>query len=340
MSSNNEIEKEIYYAMKKYRVPGLTVGLFKEGNIIFAKSYGVANLELNIPVNLEMQFRIGSISKSFTAVAVLLLAEKGKLKLAESIDKLFEKAPAPWKNITVEDLLAQRSGIADYLDKRFSKQGGLFDLRHEFKEAELIRNLYELPVKFEPRKKFAYSNTNYMLLGLIIHRITGKFYYDYIKQKILTPLGMNSVTIHNHEEIVHNRPSGYEISAGKIVNAGFTSDTFNNTADGALYCNIFDMAKWSSLPYLNKILDKDSLEKMFSINVPIRGLNYGYGFGWFIRKEKDKKIAEHTGNWGGFTAAVKINLSDQIAVAIFTNIDRGNSKWLLDEANKILKLAA
>ncbi|MGC8669707.1 MAG: serine hydrolase domain-containing protein [Candidatus Micrarchaeia archaeon] len=334
---NSEIEKELYYAMKRYRIPGLTAGIFKDGNIIFANGYGVANLEHSIPINLEMQFRIGSISKSFTAAAILMLAEEGKLKLDDSIDKFFANAPRAWKSITVEDLLAQKSGIADYLDKKFSKQGGIFDLRHEFKDAELIRRAYKLPIIFRPRKKFSYSNTNYMLLGFIIQRITGKFYYRYIKEKILVPLDMNSVAVHNNEEILYNRPSGYEISASKIINAKFASDTFNNTADGSLYCNILDMSKWSSLLYLNKILNRDSLEKMFSINVPINSPNYGYGFGWFIRKEKNEKIAEHTGSWGGFTAVVKINLSNKTAVAIFTNIYRGSSKWLLNEANKILK---
>jgi len=330
------IGKEVHYAMRKYNVPGLVIGIFKDGKAFFAQGYGTANLAFNIPINVEMRFRIGSISKSFTAAAILRLVEEGKLRLNEKICEFFENPPNSWKNITIEDLLVQKSGIADYLDKKFSKQGGLFDLRCEFRDDELIKNAYKLPVK--PRKQFSYSNTNYMLLGMIIKNITGKFYYKYIKQKILNPLGMNSVTIHTNEEILRNVPNGYEIYKGKIVNARFTSNTFNNTADGSLYSNIYDIAKWSSLNYLNMILDESTLDKMFSINAHI-GQNYGYGFGWFIRKESSIRIAEHTGSWGGFTVVIKTNLNKNIAVAVFTNIERENSEWLLKEASKILELS-
>ncbi|MGC8586913.1 MAG: serine hydrolase domain-containing protein [Candidatus Micrarchaeia archaeon] len=338
-SKNDEIERAIAAAMKNYRIPGLAAGIFKNERVVFAKGYGVASLELGTPISLDMPFRIGSISKSFTAAAILMLAEKGKLRLDDSIAKFFSNAPAAWRSITVEDLLAHRSGIADYSNKKFSKQGGIFDLRQDFKESELARRSYRLPIEFNPGKKFSYSNTNYMLLGFIIRKITGEFYYRFIKKSILAPLGMNSAAVYNHSEIVNGRPSGYEFSAGRIANARFVSDTFNNTADGALYCNIFDMAKWFSALYNHKVLSKNSVDQMLSIKTPIRGSNYGYGYGWFVRENKTGKVAEHTGSWGGFTAVIKMDFASKTAVAVFTNISRGSSRWLLDEASKILGLA-
>lgn len=336
---NKKIDLKIDRIISKYRIPGIAAGIFKEGKIVYVKGYGVADLELGTPVNPAMPFRIGSISKTFIAAAVLQLVEKGRLSLDDRLVEFFKEAPVEWKGITIEDLLAHKAGIADYLDKKYTGFRGIFDLRLDFPESELITDSYRLPTVFKPGRKYYYSNTNYMLLGFIISKITGKTYYRILEENIFRPLKMQSAAIHLHDEIVFNRPKGYELVSGKIKNAGFISDTFNNTADGSLYCNIFDMAKWDSALYGSNILSKNSLESMFSVKAHIKGSKYGYGLGWFIREGETGKIVEHTGSWGGFTSVITRDLSSKITVTIFTNIYRGGSGWLLDRAHDVLSIA-
>ncbi len=335
----NRLEEAVIKIKNDYNIPGLVVGVFKRGKIVFSKAYGSANKELNVPVLTSTQFKLGSISKSFTAAAILMLVEEKKLRLNDSISKFFIGAPSTWSDITVTDLLAHKSGIKDYLDDEFSKKHGIFDSGQDFSEAEMIKKSYRLPLEFRPGKKFSYSNTNYMLLGFIIHKITGKFYYQFIKEKILEPLSMNSVRIYKNSKIVYNRSNGYELSNGKIVKARFVSDTFKNTADGALYSDIFDMAKWDSELYDCKVLNRSIVRKMFDIHAPIKDSKYGYGFGWFINDKKTGKIVEHTGSGEGFTAVIKRDLGNKTTVSILTNLYRGDSEWILAEAKNIVELA-
>ncbi|MGC8648111.1 MAG: serine hydrolase domain-containing protein [Candidatus Micrarchaeia archaeon] len=342
LAENSRARKILEDAMAKHKAPGVVAGTFKKGRIVFAEGSGAADLEFGIPANPAMPFRIGSMSKAFTAAAILKLSEKGRLKLDDTLADFFGKVPARLKSITVAELLSHSSGIADYLGRKYSGYvpGKLFDLSREASEQEIFENICKLPVEFRHGKRFSYSNTNYALLGFIIKEVSGIEYYRFLENEIFKPLGMSSTGVHSYREIVYNRAKGYELvkKSGGFANARFVADAFGMLADGALYSSIIDIAKWDAALYGSKLLRKESIQEMFSIKAPIKGNEYGYGFGWFIRGGRGKKLAEHTGSWEGFTSVIARDLDNEASVAIFSNVYAGGSQWILGPAHKLLKL--
>ena len=175
-------------------MPGVAIGIIRQGEVVAAKGYGYANLEDRAPVTAQSVFQSGSVGKQFTAVAVMLQVEDGKLGLEDPITKYFTDAPPAWRQITVRNLLNHTSGIADYTD--------VIDLRRDFSEEELTRAAYRLPLQFTAGSKWKYSNTGYALLGFLIHKVSGRFYGDVLHDRVFVPLGMKTARIISEEDIV------------------------------------------------------------------------------------------------------------------------------------------
>jgi CubicO group peptidase (beta-lactamase class C family) len=261
--------------MQKRQIPGLALLVIRDGKIIKSQGYGFSNVELQVPVKPETIFQSGSMGKQFTATAVMMLVEEGKLALDDPLTKFFPEAPPAWRNVKVRHLLSHTGGFTDYPDK--------FDFRRDYSEDELIKIVEGIALSFPPGSKWAYSNLGYLTLGVLIHRVTGQFYGDFLHDRIFQPLGMNTRII-NEADIVPNRAAGYRLVKGELKNQEWVSPTLNTTADGSLYFNIVDLAKWDAALYTEKLLKRASLEQMWT---PV-ALNDGkpnsdhYGFGWFI----------------------------------------------------------
>ncbi len=191
--------------LRDQHIPGLALGVLRDGQPVKFKGYGLANIELDVPVKPETIFQSGSVGKQFTATAVMMLVEEGKLALDDKISEYLPGIPPAWKDIMVRNLLTHTSGIADYTDKENVKAGGLINLRGDYTEKELFQKLITLPLKFQPGEKWQYSNTGYVLLGMIIHKVTGKFYGDFLQERIFRPLGMSSTRIISESDIIPNR---------------------------------------------------------------------------------------------------------------------------------------
>jgi len=308
--------------MAKEHIPGLALGIYSRGRILLAKGYGLANVELEVAVKPETIFQSGSTGKQFVSAAVMMLVEEGKVGLDDSIVKYFPNAPATWKGILVKNLLSHTSGLAEYESPERSGPKGPFYLRLDFTEDELVDKIEALPIESAPGEKWNYRNTNYVLLGVMIHKVTGKFYADYLQERIFKPLQMNATRLISDSDIIPNRSAGYEWDGEKLRNQDWVSPTFNSTADGTLYFNVLDLAKWDEALYGTSLLKQTSLDRMWTIYP----LNNGkpnpahYGFAWSINTVNGHKVIEHGGAWQGFTCHIARYVDDSLTVVVLTNL--------------------
>jgi CubicO group peptidase (beta-lactamase class C family) len=320
------IDSFIGAEMARERIPGLAVGIYSRGQTLLAKGYGQANVELSVPVKPETIFQSGSVGKQFVSAAIMMLVEERKLSLDDSIAKYFSEAPAAWKPILIENLLSHTSGLSEYESEDRAGPKGPFYLRLDFTEDELVTKIEALPTEWAPGDKWAYRNTNYVLLGFLIHKITGKPYYEFLDERIFKPLGMTSTRLISERDIIPNRAAGYEIDNGQLKNQEWVSPTFNSTADGTLYFNILDLAKWDGALYGTQLLKQSSLDRIWTV-YPLKDGKpnpAGYGFGWSIGKQNGHKRIEHGGAWQGFTCDIARYPDDNLTVAVLTNLAHSN----------------
>lgn len=316
------VDDVISSEMAAQHIPGLALSVMRDGAVIKAQGYGRANVELDVPVKPETIFQTGSVGKQFTATAVMMLVEEGKVSLDDPISKYLPGTPAGWSAIRVRHLLSHTSGVPDYETDSLKKgQEAFINLRKDYTEDELLRKFETLPLEFAPGEKHSYSNTGYVLLGILIHKVTGKFYGDFLEERIFRPVGMGATRIINEADIIPNRAAGYRLVKGELKNQEWVSPSLNTTADGALYTNVLDMAKWDAALYTEKLLKRASLEQMWT---PTR-LNIGkaadYGFGWRVRALNAHRIVEHGGAWQGFTTHISRYVDDKLTIVILTNLD-------------------
>lgn len=315
------IDRYVIAEMGRERIPGLAIGVYSHGQILLTKGYGLANIELNVAVKPETIFQSGSVGKQFVSAAIMMLVEEGKIGLDDSVVKYFPSAPKSWETIRVKNLLSHTSGLAEYESDERTGPKGPFYLRLDFTEDELVEKVESLPIEFKPGDKWDYRNTNYLLLGVMIHKVTGSFYADYLQQRIFTPLWMTSTRLISEADIIPNRSSGYELNGDKLQNQSWVSPTFNSTADGALYFNVMDLAKWDAALYGTKLLKQSSLDQMWTVFLLNDGKpnSANYGFAWRIDSIKGHKVIEHSGGWQGFTCHVSRYVDDGITVVVLTN---------------------
>lgn len=302
--------------MRKQRIPGVAIAVIKNGQIILAKGYGFANVEHQVPVKPETIFQSGSVGKQFTAMAVMMLVEDGKIGLEDKITKYFGDAPAGWHNITIRRLLSHTSGTTDYPKD--------FDFRRDYTEVELYQRARAIPLAFPPGERWSYSNLGYVMLGILIHKVSGKFYGDFLQDRIFKPLGMNTARIISEEDIIPNRSAGYRLVKGDLKNQEWVSPSLNTTADGALYLTVNDMAKWDAALYTEKLVKKSSLAQMWTPVKLNNGKSEKYGFGWSLDDVRGHRIIEHGGSWQGFKAHIARYVGDKLTVVVFANLSQAN----------------
>ena len=321
------IDQYVQSELAKQHIPGLALGIYREGRIVKAQGYGLSNVELNVPVQPETIFQSGSVGKQFTATAIMMLVEEGKLSLDDPITKYFPDAPAFWQNIKIKNLLSHTSGLSEYESDDKTKPGGPINLRADYTEDSLVKIIETFPMEFQPDDRWAYRNTNYVLLGVIIHKVTGKFYGDFLQERIFRPLGMSSTRIISEADIIPNRSAGYRLVKGELKNQEWVSPFFNTTADGALYFDVLDLAKWDGALYTEKLLKKSSLDLMwrpFKLNDG-KANSDNYGFAWFIDRINGHRVIQHAGAWQGFTTYIARYVDDKLTVVVLTNLDSVHS---------------
>jgi CubicO group peptidase (beta-lactamase class C family) len=300
--------------MQSQHIPGLTLLVSKNGKPIRTEGYGVSNLELSVRAKPETIFQSGSVGKQFTATAVMMLVEAGKVGLEDPLTKYFPEAPASWKQVTVRELLSHTAGFTDYPKD--------FDEQKNYTEEELLKIVEAIPLAYPPGTRWSYSNLGYLTLGILIHKVTGEFYGDFLQQRIFRPLGMSTTRIISEADIIPNRSAGYRLVKGEVKNQAWVSPALNTTADGSLYFSILDLAKWDAALYTDRLLKKSSLAQMWTV-APLRSgqPNSGhYGYGWFIEVQDGHRLIEHEGQWQGFETQISRYVDDELTVVVLTNL--------------------
>ena len=317
---STKIDDYIRAEMQTQQIPGVALAVVKDGKIMMARGYGFANIEHQVPVKPETIFQSGSTGKQFTATAVMMLVEEGKLGLDDKIMKYFPDAPPSWTNITIRHMLTHTSGMTDYTPD--------FDLRRDYTEDELYQRIKPIPLAFQPGEKWSYSNLAYVMLGILIHKVSGKFYGDFLQERVFKPLEMWTARVISEADIVPNRAAGYRVVNGQLKNQEWVSPALNTTADGALYLTVYDMAKWDAALYTEKLLKRASLEQMWT---PVKlndGKTHPYGFGWALGEVRGHRIIEHGGAWQGFKAQITRYIDDKLTVIVLANQIRTNQAKL------------
>ncbi len=311
-----KVDEYMKRELQRQRIPGASIAVIRDGQIILARGYGLANVEHQVPARPETIYQSGSMGKQFTATAVMMLVEAGKISLSDPITKYFTGAPDAWKRITVRHLLTHTAGTTDYPDD--------FDFRRDYTEDELLKRAEAIPLAFQPGEKWSYSNLGYVLLGILIHKVSGQFYGDFLQERIFKPLGMTTARIISEADIVPNRSAGYRLVKGELKNQEWVSPSLNTTADGALYLTVYDVAKWDAALYTEKQLKKSSLEQMWTPVKLNNGKTSPYGFGWSLSEVRGHRINEHGGAWQGFKAYIARYVDDRLTVVVFANLSEAN----------------
>ena len=295
--------------------PGCEVLIAKHGEIVYKKAFGSANLQLNVPLRSDMVFNIASITKQFTAVAILQLFENGKLSLDDSVQKFIPDFPSKGRTITIENLLTHTSGIKDYMQIDYPNVNME---RWDFTPEQLIDSFKNYPLDFEPGTKFSYSNSGYYLLGYIIEKISGRRYQDYVQDHLLKPLKLTHTYFDSAGIIIPNRVNGYYKTDSIYKNEDYWSPTIEYAA-GGLISNVDDLYKWHTGLYSYQIVKKETLEKAF---MPYRlrdGTTIDYGYGWFVRTTNGIKSIEHEGGMPGFVSNEIYFPDEDVYMAILCN---------------------
>ncbi len=313
-SSADKVDDYIRAEMERQHIPGLSLAVAKKGELKKSAGYGVANIEQNSPVTANTIFQIQSITKTFTATAIMMLVEEGKIQIEDKITQHLPNLPESWNGITVRHLLTHTSGIKDFINEP------IVNKRLDLTAEEVIDSLRKLPLNFEPGEKYTYCNTGYHLLGMIIHKVTGKLWGEFLQERVFDPLGMKDTRIVSWPEIIPNRAAGYLWEDGRVQNGHFLAPTILAYAGGGLRSTALDMAKWDAALCSEIILKQSVLQQMWTPAKFNNGKDSTYGFGWGIEKSSGQRLISHTGShMTGFKSAILRYMDDGLTVIVLTN---------------------
>ena len=309
----DSVERYVRAELARQNIPGLSLAILRGDSVLLSRGYGYANVELRALASDSTIYQSGSVGKQFTAAAVVMLAEEGRLSLDDSITHYFPKPPRAWRGITIRHLLTHTSGIPDYADSTL-------DLRRDYTEDQLVRLAAKMPLKFRPGERWSYSNTGYLLLGILIHRVTGAFYGEFLRDRILAPAGMTTTRIISEADIVPNRSAGYRLVDGKLQNQEWVSPSLNTTADGSLYFSVRDLSRWAIALNHKRVPSQAGLDSSWT---PVRlndGGTYPYGFGWGIEQQRGFRRIGHGGSWQGFRTSIERYPDFNLTVVVLSNL--------------------
>jgi len=317
--SNADIDRKVdEYMDAVLRVDGFsgTILVARDGKPIVSKGYGMANIELNVPNAPDNVFRLGSVTKQFTGMAIAMLQERSKLKVSDLMCKYISDCPDAWKPITINQLLRHTSGVTNYTAFPDFARTTVMPTT----TAEMVEKLKKPPLDFEPGAKMSYSNSGYYLLGVIIEKVSGKTYADFLQENIFTPLGMKQTYYDDPQLIIMKRSAGCQKQAGKIINSSYT-DMSVPYAAGSLASTTGDLLIWDQALYTEKLVSKKSIDE---ITAPEKG-DAGYGYGWSIGKRFGHKSVSHGGGIYGFATDISRYPDDKVTVVVLSNIQSSPS---------------
>ena len=312
--------------------PGYAVGIFKDGRIIYARGYGLANLEYEIPMTPQTVFRIASMSKQFTAMCIALLAEQGKLSLDDDIRKFFPEMPEYESPITVRHLVNHTSGMRDYM----TLQGLVARGDYYNSEDALAMLLRQRGLRFNPGERYSYSNSGYFFLAALVERVSGMKTSEFAREHVFEPLGMTETHFHDDlNVVVKNRASGYrQMDGGYRIHM----TPLDLIGDGGIYTTIEDYFKWDQNFYENKLgkSTQDLIETMLTPGVLNSGEEITYALGLNVSTNRGLRTVSHSGSWVGFNTYAIRYPDQRFSVVAFSNGSRSPGRLVSQVADLYL----
>jgi D-alanyl-D-alanine carboxypeptidase len=309
----DKVDDYVKAEMQKQRIPGISLAVVKEGKVIKAEGYGLANVEHNIPARPETVYKIGSVSKQFIATGIMLLVQDGKISLDDKVVKYLDGTPEAWSGITIRHLLTHTSGIV--------REGPGFDPFKDQKDIDVIKTAYSLPLRFAPGEKYDYCNVGYFSLAEIITRTSGKSWGDFMNERVFAPLGMTATRPTSFSAIVPNRADGYDWRNDKMHNA---AEFIAVRPSGAFLSNVLDLAKWDAALYTDAILKQSTREQMWTPFKLNSGATHPYGFGWSLEPLGNHRQVNHGGTLSGFRSHFSRLPDDKLSIIVLTNSSSAN----------------
>jgi D-alanyl-D-alanine carboxypeptidase len=335
-ASDRRIEKvdaHVRGRMAALRIPGLSIAVVREGKLVLARGYGVANLELGARATAQTVYHLASITKTFTAVAIMMLVEEGKVSLEDPISKHLPDLPEAWRAVTVRHLLSHTSGIRSFAS--YEKiPCPVAKSESEYERPDVFEEVACLPLDFPPGERWAYGDTGYHMLGMLVEQVSGSGYEEFLRTRIFSPLGMRDTRLNNDSEIIPHRADGYSLRGNRFQNAKRLP--LFEFANAGLVSTVIDMVKFDAALGTERLLKRSTLEEMWTS----ARLNSGeivkqYGFGFGLTPFQGRKRVGHSGGGGsGFSTAFTRFPRERVTVVILANADQ-EGPTASDMANEI-----
>ncbi len=325
------IDKIVTDGLEPKKAASYAVAVMKDGRLILARGYGYADLENDVPATAETVYRLGSITKQFTAMAVMQLAEQGKLSVDDELPKFLPDYPVQGHKVTIAHLLNHTSGIQSYTD-----QPGFFKrARQDLSREELLASFKDQPFNFEPTTKWKYNNSGYYLLGMIIEKASGQSYADYLAEHIFRPLGMSATRYGDTRPLIRHRAQGYRRDKEGLVNDDPLSMNTPGAA-GALVSNVLDLVKWHQALEAGRLVSSASYETLYRPTKLADGTMQPYGYGWGVGELSGHRKLSHGGGINGFSTMIARYPEDRLAVIVLSNTAGANTGALEGRIAKVM----
>lgn len=309
----DKVDDFIKAEMQKQRIPGLSLAVVKEGKVIKAEGYGLANVEHNVPAKAETVYKIASVSKQFLATGIMLLVQDGKIRVDDKVSQYLDGTPDTWKNITLRHFLTHTSGVV--------REAPGFDPFKVQPDFDVIKTSFASPLRFPTGEKYEYCNVGYFSLAEIIRRVSGKGWDEFLQERVFGPSGMTATRPTSYKAVVPHRADGYDWNKDTMQNA---LEYLAMRPSGAFLSTVLDLAKWDAMLDTDKILTAATREQMWSPMPLNNGTKSSYGFGWELSPLGTHKQVGHGGSLPGFRSYISRLVDDKLTIIVLTNSGNAN----------------
>ena len=315
--SQADVDELVGRHLASRHIPGATIAVVREGQVVFAKGYGLSNVELSVPATKFTVFELASMTKPFTALATLMLIEDNKLSLDDRVTEILDGLPDAWNGITIRHLLRHTSGVVNY-----TSIDGFFDtIQKTYGKRELIGLTTGIPLDFAPGAEMRYSNTGYYLLGMVIEDISGQEYGHFLEERIFRPLDMTNTRFNDRSRIIDNRANGYRWNGLRLRNA-IAVNPMQTFAAGGLVSTVLDLVKWNAALDAGSLLDRKARDLMWKATELGDGRTTPYGLGWRLDPFRSHRRVGHSGEMPGFSTYFCRFVDDELTIILLANLEK------------------
>jgi CubicO group peptidase (beta-lactamase class C family) len=319
----DEVDRYVLTQLERQHIPGLSLAIVRGDRVVKMDGYGLANVEHHVPARADTVYEIGSITKQFTSMAVMLLREQGRISPDDQLGKFLANVPASWKPVTLRQLLAHTSGIPDYEEVM-----GYDSYRIAMTPEQVFAFVADKPLDFPSGTQWKYSNTGYFLLTLVIEAVSGEKYADFVMRHILVPAGMTHTRSSAPADLIPNRAAGYD-HMSTLRNRDAMQPSATGGA-GMLVSTVADLVRWAAVIRKKAILKPDSYALTLADTKLADGTRSGYGFGWFVSPMREHRALAHSGGTAGFSCNFLYLPDDDVTIIVLTNSGTANPQSITD----------